>query len=108
VLQVLINGELVYEYSPLTRLPGHIRDILDSMDADMDSGIRLAGVQLARPDATQCAQYVAVQLLQAIDQGNAALCAACAAWLSSRQPTLRAIQAEDHNGITSMQLLPGE
>ena len=105
MLQVVLNGECAYEYVPQSRLPGHQRQFLDQMDSDMDSGIRLAGEEIAAPGETQRVQYVAMQLLRAIDNDNATLRAACSAWLCYRQPALRAIVADEQGGVVHMQLI---
>ncbi len=104
-LVVLVNGEAQIEYHRGRPLEQAQRAYLDRMDEQMDAGIQLGGVALARPDALQRAQFVAVQLIQALQTGNEALVAAGCAYLASRLPDLTQIEASLVQGGFSAELV---
>jgi len=91
-LVVLFNGESVVEYDRGVRLPGHQRQYLDRMDADMDEGIDLAGEMIASPDHTQRAKFVAMHLAQALLDEHDAMVAAGCAYLANRLPDLQQLR----------------
>lgn len=105
MLVVVINGKTVLEYQPHSRLPGHVRKLLDEMDADMAAGLQLAGEFIDRPGTLQCARFVGMKLIQAIESRNAALQAATCAWLCSRLPALERIDASETGDQVNMQLI---
>ena len=91
-LVILFNGQAVVEYDRSTRLPGHQRQYLDTMDSDMDVGIDLAGEAIAVPDGVQRAKFVAMHLAQAlIDEHDAMIAAGCA-YLATRLPDLKQVK----------------
>jgi hypothetical protein len=102
---VMINGDTALAYQPHARLPGHVRRLLDEMDADMDHDLELDGERIESPDTLQRGRFVAMKLIQAIQAGNEGLKAATCAWLSSRLPDLRRIQAEDTGDTIYMALI---
>ena len=65
-LRVSLNHVDVIEYDRNRRLPGHQRQFLDKMDADMAQGFELAGEFIPAPDAMQRAKFVAMQLIMAV------------------------------------------
>lgn len=91
-LVVLLNGQAVVEYDRNKRLPGHQRQYLDRMDADMDAGIELAGESIDEPDAVQRAKFVAMHMANALlDEHDAMIAAACA-YLATRLPELKQVK----------------
>lgn len=105
MLAVVINGKTVLEYRPHSRLPGHVRQLLDSMDADLAAGFDLAGDAIVNPSTLQCARYVGMTLIRAIESGNDGLKAATCAWLCSRLPALLEINADVVGDEVNMQLI---
>ncbi|MGD8526969.1 MAG: hypothetical protein PVJ63_12020, partial [Thioalkalispiraceae bacterium] len=70
MLEVVVNGNTVIKYDRNTRLPGHQRQFLDSMDLDMDEGFEIEGEQISSPDTMQRAKYVAMSMIMALHVGN--------------------------------------
>lgn len=91
-LTILFNDQTVIEYDRKVRLPGHQRQYLDKMDADMDAGIDLAGEKIAAPDDTQRAKFVAMHLAQALMDEQDSLIAATCAYLANRLPELKQVK----------------
>lgn len=92
-LIVLVNGEAQVEYQRGKQLPDAQRAYLDRMDEQMNGGIPLGGVPVERPELLQRAQFVAVQLIQALQTGNEALTAAGCAYLANRLPDLTQVRS---------------
>ncbi len=104
-LTVVLNGESQLEYDRGKILPDDQRAYLDRMDARMDDGIRLGGSDITRPDGLQRAQFVAEQLMQAVQDGNEALAAATCAYLAQRIPDLRQVRGVQKDDGTAVDLV---
>lgn len=91
-LVVLFNGQAVVEYDRNKRLPGHQRQYLDRMDANMDAGIELAGESIDNPDAVQRAKFVAMHMANALMDEHDAMIAAACAYLATRLPELKQVK----------------
>ena len=78
---------------------------LDSMDADMDSGIRIRGELLVNPDKQQRATFVVMNLVKELQQGNDAAISASCAWLANRLPALREVHANDAADTVRVELI---
>jgi hypothetical protein len=105
---ILVNGEVQVEYDRSKPLPEAQRGYLDRMDDQMGAGITLGGERVPRPDVLQRAQFVAVQVLEALGNGNDALVAAGCAWLATRLPDLTQVRARLVEGGFSAELVFGE
>lgn len=93
LLLVLINGEAQLEYDRSKALPELQLRYLDRMDEQMDGGVQLGSVWIEKPDRMQCATFVAVHLIEAIQQNDEASIAASCSWLASRLPDLKQVKA---------------
>lgn len=91
---VVIDGQSQLEYDRAKPLPEPQRSALDRMDAKMDQGIELPSGWLDAPNPLQRAQFVALQLVQAIAEGNEPMAAATCAYLAVRVPELQQVRAE--------------
>ena len=105
VLTVVIDGTPHLEYDRSKPLPGSQLASLDRMDQKMDQGIRLGGENIQRPDRVQRAQFVALHLLEAMQEGDDALIAASCAYLASRLPDLRQVKASLADSTVSAELV---
>lgn len=99
---VVIDGQPQLEYDRSKSLPEHQQSALDRMDETMDQGIELPTGRLDLPNALQRAQFVALQLVQAIGEGNEPMAAATCAYLAERVPELQQVRAEHR--ITGLHL----
>ncbi len=72
-LTILANDEIVYEADREQDLVAGQFEFLDNMDRSMESGIKLNGELISQPDVRQRATFVAMNLLKALQQDNAAM-----------------------------------
>lgn len=93
-LVVVVNGDPVLEYNRDRALPEHQLAYLDKMDAKMDRGVTLGAKQVQAPDTLQRAQFVAVHLIEALQQDNESQAAAACAYLATRIADLKQVKAE--------------
>lgn len=91
---VLINGEALFEYDRTKPLPENQQQYLERMDQQMDGGITLGNEEIANPDQQQRAQFVALTLLNAIENNNDAVIAAMNSYLAVRYPDLKQVKAD--------------
>lgn len=104
-LVVVLDGVSQLEYARSTPLSEPQREYLERLDARMDGGIELGGRQVAVPNPLQRAQFIALQLLQAVQDGNEAVAAASCAYLANRIPDLRQVRATTRGGLLSFDLV---
>ena len=104
-LVIFINGQSRIEYDRNTRLPGHQRQFLDKMDIDMAAGINMNGEHIVKPDLKVRAQYIAMQLVNSIFSENDAMIAATCAYLATRIPDLKQVQAVEQGENISFDLV---
>lgn len=93
-LTILVNGAPHLEYDRDKALPEHQLAYLDRMDERMNRGIELGGAQVDNPDALQRAQFVAIQVIEGLQDGNEPVVAASCAYLASRMPDLTQVRAQ--------------
>lgn len=93
-LVVLLNGEALIEYDRSIELPEKQRQYLDRMDSQMDAGIMLGDEKVENPDQQQRAQFVALTLINALQQDNDAVIAAMNSYLAIRMPDLKQVKAD--------------
>ena len=104
-LVVVVNGQAVIEYDRNKRLPGHQREFLDKMDADMQQGVEIGGEQIPNPDLKARAKYVAIHLINAIMNEHDGMIAASCAYLANRLPELKQIKVNEQNEEFSFDLV---
>ena len=91
---VLFNGEALFEYDRSKSLPEQQLRYLDQMDEKMNAGITLGDEVIVDPDQQQRAQFVAFNLVTAIQQDNEAVIAAMNSYLAMRYPDLKQVKAD--------------
>ena len=104
-LVVVLDGVSQVEYQRGVPLEPAQRDYLDRLDQRMDAGIELGGRRIDQPDALQRAQFIAQQLLDAVQAGNEAVAAATCAYLANRIPDLKQVRAVTRAGLLSFDLV---
>jgi hypothetical protein len=104
-LVVVLDGVSQLEYLRTTPLQDAQRQYLERLDARMDGGIELGGGRIGSPNALQRAQFIAMQLLQAVQDGNEAVAAASCAYLADRIPDLKQVRAATRGGLLSFDLV---
>jgi hypothetical protein len=103
-LEISLDNSIVMKYDRNTRLPGKQREFLAKMDFDMNEGINLNGKHYVSPDIVQRGQYVAINLIQAIQKNNRSMITAMCAYLVTRLPTLNQVIAEDNDDEVTINL----
>ena len=93
VLVVQVNGTVQIEYNRDIPITEKQQEYLDRLDSRMDAGIRLGDEQIDNPDQTQRAQFVAMQLIEALMDADDARIAASCSYLACRLPELKQIKA---------------
>lgn len=105
LLTVLVNGEPQLEYHRSRPLSAFQQEGLHRMDQQMNRGIVLGGTRLDQPDMLQRAQFVAIQVIEAMRGGQDAMTAAGCAWLATRLPDLTQVRARLVDGGFSAELI---
>jgi hypothetical protein len=97
-LTIVLNGQAVVEYDRNKPLPDQQQAYLDKMDAEMDKGLNVGGESIAHPELKQKAQFVALQLFQALEANNDPVIAASCAYLANRLPDLKQVVGNSIEG----------
>ncbi|WP_455212162.1 hypothetical protein [Kaarinaea lacus] len=93
-LVVLLNGESQLQYDRSKPLPEQQREFLDKMDTELQHGVTINNQNIDRPDIQQRAQFVALNLIQAILNSEEQKAAAMCAYLAVFLPDLKQVKAE--------------
>jgi hypothetical protein len=104
-LTVVLDGVSQLEYQRDRPLTGKQRQYLDNLDRDMDAGVELGGRRIESPNALQRAQFVAMQLLQAVRDGNEPVAAATCAYLANRISDIKQVRGTMRGGLLSVDLV---
>ena len=105
LLGVLINGIAQLEYDRDKPLPDHQAVYLEKMDEKMKLGIEIGNEIIENPDINQRAQFVAANLLNAIQTGNEEMSAALCTWLANRLPDLKQVKYSEDGKEVSIDLV---
>lgn len=105
IMAVLLDGIAQLEYDRDKPLPVHQAAYLDRMDARMDEGILVGDETIASPDLNQRAQFVAGNLVHALNTGDEQLAGAMCSWLALRLPDLKQVRIQTDAGEVSIELV---
>ncbi len=105
VLVAVVNGESMIEYDRDKKLPEQQLAYLDKMEDKMDAGLPSGQGHIFSPDNGQKAQFVANQLMHAIEIDNESLIAASMAYLAIRLPDLKQISSKQKDGAAQITLI---
>lgn len=104
-LVVVLDGVSQLEYRRATPLEPAQREYLERLDQRMDAGIDIDGRRIEQPNPLQRAQFIALQLLAAVQAGNEGVAAATCAYLANRVPDLKQVRATRRGGLLSLDLV---
>lgn len=93
-LFVILNDEPILEFDRRKPVPGHQRQYLDNMDAQMEQGIQLGNDFIEKPNPLQRSQFVANSLVNLILKENYSMAVAMCTYLAKRIPDLQQIQCK--------------
>lgn len=99
------NGNEVLQYDRSKPVPILQQNYLTRMDRRMDQGINLHGEWIAAPGSDQRAQFVAMNMAQALKQGAEEQAAAMLTYLAERLPSLRAVRIDLQGDQLSAELV---
>ena len=108
IFAVLINDVPELEYDRNIALPEHQTQFLDKMDQELRSQIVMGDRVITNPDAHERAQFVAINLVNALRMGNDQLSAAMCSYLALRVPDLKKVNVVDNNGQVVIDLVFNE
>jgi len=94
ILYVIVNGEPILEFDRRKPVPGHQRQYLDNMDAQMDQGIQLGDDFIDNPNALMRSQFVANSLINMLFKEQYSTAIAMCTYLAKRMPELQQIQCK--------------
>ncbi len=106
ILYVVVNGEPILEFDRKKPVPGHQRQYLDNMDAQMDQGVQLGDDFIESPNALIRSQFVANSLVNMLFKEQYSTAIAMCTYLAKRMPELQQIQckgdieSEDDDGLS--------
>ncbi len=105
LMAILLNGISQLEYDRGKPLPIHQEACLDKMDRKMDEGIRIGEETIRHPDQDQRVQFIAANLLHALNSGNESMAVAMCTYLANRMPELKQVRIEQEDGEVSIELV---
>ncbi len=111
VLVAVVDGDSVFEYDRDKPLPAKQLEYLGKMDEKMDMGIPRSGGEsggagnIFAPNQEQKAQFVAEQLMMAIESDDESLIFASMAYLSIRLPSLKQVSSKEKQGQKQISLI---
>ena len=94
ILYVIVNGEPILEFDRKKPVPGHQRQYLDNMDAQMDQGIQLGDTFIESPNELMRSQFVANSLVNMLFKEQYSTAIAMCTYLAKRMPELQQIQCK--------------
>jgi len=71
-LAIFVNDEPAFEYDRKVELDDQKLAFLDKMDNDMSQGLKIRGELIVESERGQRAEFVAMNLIKALQQGNEA------------------------------------
>ncbi len=104
-LFVSLNGEVKLEYDRSKPLAPDQFQYLENMDLKMEQGFKYNGEFYTLPDQTRRAQFVTVNLVQALLAENEQTMAAMCSYLAVRLPDLKQVQATTHGDSFTVDLI---
>ena len=96
-LVILLNGESQLQYDRSKPLLDRQREFLNKMDVELQRGITINNENISHPDVEQRAQFVALNLIQAIQNSDEQQAAAMCAYLAVFLPDLKQVKAEQQS-----------
>ena len=94
LLYVILNDEALLEFDRKKPVPGHQRQYLDHMDAQMDQGIQLGDDFIKEPNALQRTQFVANSLVNFLFKDEYSKAIAMCTYLAKRMPDLQQVKCK--------------
>jgi hypothetical protein len=97
-LSIIFNGTPELEYDRDKPLEDQQLLYLDKMDNKMSEGITIGDEHIANPDSNQRSQFVAANLVHAINTNQESAMASLCAYLAMRMPDIQQISINERQG----------
>lgn len=94
----LLEGEEVLTYDRSQALPDAHREYIDKMDEHMNEGFTLSGDKVNKPDLQQKTQFVALNLVAALQKEDDQTAIMMFTYLVNRMPDLKQAKAKIKEG----------
>lgn len=97
IFAVIYNGTPELEYDRRKPLSERQHQFLEKMDREMDSRIVVGDQVIENPGAEEKAQFVAINLVDALKAANDSVVAAMCSYLAVRVPNLKQVKVTEEN-----------
>lgn len=101
---LLGNNEMLH-YDKASPLPDSQREYLDVMDKKMDQGFELIGKKIVNPDQQQKSQFVAFNLVHALENNDDQTAIVMFTYLVQRMPDLKQVKARSEGGKIGIEFI---
>jgi len=105
---VLLNDVAQLEYDRNRQLSDYQLTYLESMNKKMAQGIDLGGEIITAPDLSQKTQFIAANLLQAMQASDEGMTSALCTWIAHHHPDLKQLKYKEEDGNVSIELVYDE
>lgn len=105
IFAVLVNNVPELEYDRNKELSDKQQHFLDVMEKELSTQLVLGEQVIKNPDAHERAQFVAINLINALKNGNDGLAAAMCSYLALRVEDLKMLKVEDTGDQVVMDLV---
>lgn len=105
IFAVLVNNVPELEFDRSKELPEKQQYFLDVMDKELGKQIVMGDEVIDNPDLHQRAQFVAINLINALKSGEDSLAAAMCSYLALRVPGLKKLDVKDQDGQVVIDLV---
>lgn len=102
---VVINNVPELEFDRSKSLSEKQQQFLDIMDRELAKEIVIGDEVIKSPDLHQRAQFVAINLINALKSGDDGVAAAMCSYLAMRVPDLKQLKVDDHEGQVVIDLV---
>ena len=109
IFAVIFNDVPQLEYDRTKPLPERQHQFLEKMDQELNSQIVMGEEVIQNPGVEEKAQFVAINLVNALKTSNDSVVAAMCSYLATRIPNLKQVKVnEDSNGKVLIDLVYDE
>jgi len=105
VVKLLLGGEEMLRYDKSTPLPDSQREYLNVMDEKMDQGFELIGERIVNPEQQQKSQFVAFNLVHALENNDDQTAIVMFTYLVHRMPDLKQVKVRTESGKIGIEFI---
>lgn len=105
IFAVLFNDVPELEFDRSKPLPKQQEHFLDVMDKELSTQLVMGDEVITNPDLHERAQFVAINLVNALKSGDDGLAAAMCSYLALRVPDLKKVNVKDSEGQVVIDLV---